>query len=90
MTDKMTPGIPSSLDDAIENGLKKEMYVLYYIGGGSPHTQCKFFESELQNFQSIIQRCKDHCLAMGIRFVRVQPFLSDLVGDENKRNAVGY
>lgn len=71
-----SPGMP-----AVEVESKKNLYTLFYIRGNAHHLYSKTFFHQGE-FKSVIERGKRHCDAMSYRFIKVIPFISDLVADE--------
>jgi hypothetical protein len=66
------------------NGVnKKLLYVLWHRENSNPHPLSKYFWHE-GDLRSAIARGKNHCEKMGIRFIFVRPFLSDLEADEKR------
>lgn len=65
-----------------DNG--KVLYTLYYRQGMNPHPLQKnfYFEGDLH---SAIVRSRKHCELMGIKFISVRPFLSNI--DEEEKGA---
>jgi hypothetical protein len=61
------------------------MYTLWYRSGDNPGAMTKNFNLPYNDMRTVIQRTKDHCDLMGYRFVRVKPFLSDLIKDEEMK-----
>lgn len=77
------PGLPQEL--TIPRGVEdfRNLYTLFFHRGGTHHVHIKmFFHSGL--FRDVIERAKKHCDLMNFRFIRVTPFISDLVEDEKK------
>lgn len=60
----------------------QDVYVLRYVERSS-HLAVKFFKME-GDFRSVIERGKSYCEQMRYRFLRVEPFLSNLQDDINK------
>lgn len=60
---------------------KKNLYTLFYRSGSNPHPQVKNFFCE-GTIREVIDRAKKHCEIIACRFVRVQPFISNLNADE--------
>lgn len=73
------PGLPSPTSTN-----PKTRYVLYYMGGGNPHTQWTEFESEQTEFRKVVDRAKDFCQKTNRRFVRVVPAITDLNAEEKR------
>lgn len=71
------PGLPLA-------PVSKTRYVLYYMGGGNPHTQWTEFESEQTEFRKVVDRAKDFCQKTNRRFVRVVPAITDLNAEEKR------
>lgn len=74
-TTKTLPQQTDSTTISPEN--KKFLWVLHYRKGNNPHPMTKqfFCEGELR---SVVERAKKHCETVGERFVRVEPFITDL------------
>ena len=66
--------------------LLKGLYTLYYRQGNNPHPMQKNFYSTGANLRETVDIAKKHCENMGIRFIRVQPFISDIRADERVHN----
>lgn len=60
------------------------LYTLYYRQGNNPHPMSKNFFTNHASLQDIVLQAKKHCETLGVRFVRVVPFLNDLRADERK------
>ena len=62
---------------------KKNLYTLFFRAGNNPHAMSKhfFLSGELRD---VVLRAKKHCDTLGYRFVRIEPFISDLAADERK------
>jgi len=82
---KAIPGIPAKpLSDV------SDLYVLTFIHkASSAHTQNKVFRHSGE-FKDVVQRAKAHCEQMSYRFIYLKPFISDLVEEEKKQQALGY
>jgi hypothetical protein len=75
-----TPSIPVEIT--------KKLYTLYYRRGTNPHSMMKNFEMS-GTLREVVERTKKHCENLGCRFVRVEPFLSDLSNDERLHMGLG-
>jgi hypothetical protein len=62
------------------------VYTLYFRQGNNPHAMQKNFYSNGANLRETVDIAKKHCENMGIRFIRVQPFLSNLRAEERAHN----
>lgn len=60
-----------------------ETYVLYFIQGNTHQMKQKNFV-HTGNRRSAIARGKRHCEQMSYRFIRVEPFFSNLEEDERR------
>jgi hypothetical protein len=83
--DKIHPRAPGR--PLTPENLEKPIYVLYYRKGNEHVIQAKHFQSDLRYMHQVISRCKTHCEKVGIRFIKVLPFLVDL--DEEERRHLG-
>lgn len=78
------PGLPDVLKSPTSRDESKViLWVLHYRQGQNPSPMQKNFESA-GTIARIVDRAKRHCDAMGYRFIKVQPFLSNLQTDENQ------
>ncbi len=83
--------MPSTQPKQIESSLSAplpadaETYCLYYIQGSNHQVKQKNFVGT-GGLGVAITRGKRHCETMSYRFIRVQPFFSNLEADE-KRNS---
>jgi hypothetical protein len=59
-----------------------QVFILHHTGGKNPHAMAKFFKAS--DLQSAITRGKRYCENLRLRFIRVDPFLTDL-DEEEKR-----
>lgn len=59
------------------------IFTLYYRQGMNPHPMQKNFKFTGE-FKGAIERGKSHCENMGLRFITVRPFLSELDADEKR------
>jgi hypothetical protein len=73
---------PSEVVQKLLSGL----YTLYYRQGNNPHPMQKNFYSTGANLRETVDIAKKHCENMGLRFIRVQPFINDLRADERVHN----
>lgn len=73
---------PSEVVEKLLNGL----YTLYYRQGNNPHPMQKNFFSTGKDLRETVDIAKKHCENMGIRFIRVSPFLSNIRADERMHN----
>lgn len=66
----------------------KALYTLYYRKGNNPHAMTKnfYFAGSLRE---VVERAKKHCETIGGRFVRIEPFVSDLAQDERSHLGLG-
>ena len=71
------PGLPAAL---ALNG--RQIFVIYYIQGRQ--VQQKFFNFS-GTLKEAVERAKKHCEVMGLRWLRLDPFISDLDADERFR-----
>lgn len=62
--------------------LLTQVYILYYRKGNNPHSMVKYFYSVGATLRDTVNIAKKHCEVIGGRFVRIEPFLSDLNKDE--------
>ena len=85
MTNPQMPikAIPSS--QASQEIYHPETFILFYIKGPSHQVMSKHFVFA-GSVRDAIERGKRHCEQMSYRFIRVQPFFSNLEDDE-RRNA---
>ena len=82
---KVTVDLPFSPEDIASGKLsgKKNLYTLFFRAGNNPHAMSKhFFLSG--DLRDVVIRAKKHCDTLGYRFVRIEPFISDLAADERK------
>jgi hypothetical protein len=75
---------PSEVVTKLLSGL----YTLYYRQGNNPHPMQKNFFTNGANLRETVDIAKKHCENMGIRFIRVIPFLSDIRADERAHNGL--
>ena len=78
--------LPFSPED-IQKGLvpsTQTTFVLYFLHGGNHHVRQKNFNFSGKK-EEAIARGKAHCEIMGYRFIRVEPFFSNLESDERFR-----
>ena len=77
--------LPFSMEDVKTGKLteKKNLYTLFFRAGNNPHAMSKhfFLSGELRD---VVIRAKKHCDTLGYRFVRIEPFISDLAADERR------
>lgn len=64
---------------------KKIMYVLHYRKGDNPHPMTKYFFIN-GDISVAMARARAHCDNMNFRFLRIDPFLSDLEADERRHH----
>lgn len=64
--------------------LLSRVYTLYYRKGNNPHSMIKNFYSTGKDMMESVTIAKRHCESIGARFVRLEPFLSDLRKDEQQ------
>ena len=83
----MPSSTDTSLSDSIQvpgvpgNGDKPTLYVLYFRQGRNPHPMVKYFFFK-GNIKEAMTRTQNHCETMGVKFLRVEPFLSNLDAEE--------
>lgn len=80
-TETLIPTTATSLLTGM--GEKKNLYTLYFRRGSNPHPQVKNFFMN-GTMQEVVARAKKHCEVLGCRFVRIEPFISDLAIDERQ------
>ena len=84
------PSVPSmpapapTLPTGILQVGESEIFTLYYRQGMNPHPMQKNFRFPGE-FKYAIERGKNHCENMGLRFISVRPFIINLENEE-KRN----
>lgn len=71
------PGLP-----AAPNG--RQTFTLIYLHGRNHNALFKHFHFS-GTLKEAVERGKKHCEVMGYRFLRIDPFISDLDGDERFR-----
>jgi hypothetical protein len=54
------------------------LYTLFYRQGNNPHPLQLNFILKTTEMRVVMERTKKHCDLMNYRFVRVQPFMTDL------------
>lgn len=69
-----TPGLPVKT---------KLTYILQYFSGNNPKQCMKFFIHE-GDLKSAIQRGRDHCSLLNLKFVHVRPMIDDLEVQEKE------
>jgi hypothetical protein len=79
----MTTSLESSKILATVAPAISQTFVLYYLHGGNAHVKQKNFNHNGTK-ESAITRGKSHCEVMGYRFIRVEPFFSNLDSDEKR------
>lgn len=88
------PGLPPAettieLNDSLTKleqvEAKKIMYVLHYRKGDNPHPMTKYF-FVAGDISIAMARARAHCDNMNFRFLRIDPFLSDLEADEKRHH----
>jgi hypothetical protein len=72
-----------SFTDGVKTILS-QMYTLFYRQGNNPHPMQKNFFSSGKDLSETVLLAKKHCETVGVRFVRVVPFISNLRADERK------
>lgn len=83
MPDVATETPKVNLPEAM-NKLLSRVYTLYYRKGNNPHAMTKQFYSTGKDLMETVTIAKRHCENIGARFVRLEPFLSDLLKDERQ------
>ncbi len=79
------PAVPAVvLKNPLLDG-KGTLYVLFYIHGGNPHPRTKNFFCD-GDMKKAIQMGQNHCTNMSMRFIRVEPFFSDLTAEEKRHS----
>lgn len=71
------PGRPEPVKDIV--------YVLYYRVSSRPVPDVKHFVMRTTDMRAVMERTQSYCKRMNLRFVRVEPFMSDLDADERKQ-----
>jgi hypothetical protein len=73
-----TPGMPTApAVTEIETSPLSDVYTLFYIRGGDPHTRHKNFRHN-GDLRSAILKAQAYCGEVSYRCIRVESFLSDL------------
>lgn len=80
-TTTLTP-TRSATPAEVLNKLLKGIYTLYFRKGNNPHSMVKNFFATGKDLRENVEIAKKHCETIGARFVRLEPFLSDLRKDE--------
>lgn len=91
----MTPGLPKQPLELTESAAKanflntgkKNLWTLYFRAGSNPHAMTKHFFLE-GDIRDVVTRAKKHCDTLGYRFIRIEPFISDLALDERKHTGL--
>jgi hypothetical protein len=84
MSTQSAPGLPAgSNQKAPAPTDNKPIWILYYRQGNAPMPQTKFFQMN-GTWRQVVDKCKDHCTKLNMRFVRAEPFMSDLRADEQR------
>jgi hypothetical protein len=82
-------GLPQVIDATIESEpdtkLLEQIHILFYIHGNSRHIQNINFVYR-RSFKEAIARGRQFCERMGWKFIKVEPFLTNLE-DREKRNS---
>lgn len=82
-TSETLAGVKSSVTPSeVLQKLLNKVYTLYYRKGNNPHSMTKNFYSNGKDLMETVAIAKQHCEAIGGRFVRLEPFISDLRKDE--------
>ena len=74
---------PSVLASNGATEVKKSLWVLHYRKGNNPHPMTKNFWHE-GSLREVVERAKKHCETVGERFVRLEPFVTDLALTERQ------
>lgn len=61
-----------------------EMFTLYYLKGNNHQTAHMNFPFK-GNFREAIQRGRNYCAQMNLRFISVRPFITDLDEEEKRQ-----
>ena len=89
------PGLPAPNKSATEIAEVPELqrkkfdpvtaWSLYYRSGNNPHPRTKIF-CFAGTVRDAVDRAKSHCTNMNLRFISIEPWLSDLDYDERFLN----
>lgn len=78
-----TPGLPTKIEKEVTDSITQTVrYILYYFKG-SPHAQFTFIDFPAdRTLQQIVERVKVYCNTLGMRFVRIEPMMTDMEKNE--------
>lgn len=78
-----SPGLPTKVEKEVTDSLTAQTRYILYFRRSSIHTEFTFidFPSD-RTLQQIVDRVKQYCNTCSMRFVRIEPMMTDMSKNE--------